>query len=187
VKRALALSIVALLAASCAVENQHYLTDRRFEPVSNSDEVRLFVGAVERPHVEIAYVNSIAVAERTDEARRAQLRSLQDRAAELGANAVMEVRSMKELHKGMVADPAVPVPSWKQGDTTLYFMRGTAIRWDEPDAAKQLEWEEQRAGLSLEQVAPPESTESSVAPPAIPEQQTRDARDSGTGNVRTGY
>lgn len=179
--------LAALLATACAVDHSHRLTEQEFAPVRNADEVRLFVGEVERPHVEIALVNSVATSERSDDARREQLRSLQARAAELGANAVMEVRTMREQHKGMVADPAVPFPAWKQGDTTMYFLRGTAIRWAEPDAQTPLEWEEQRAGLTVDQVAPADAaTEETAPPPNIPEQQTGDSEAPKT-SVRTGY
>jgi uncharacterized protein YbjQ (UPF0145 family) len=175
-----------VLLSACGGSSVYRLTDEDFTQVKSPDEVRLFTGELTRPYLEIALINSEASEDRTVANRREQLRQLQREAARLGADAVADVRVLEERHKGMVADPTVPLPAWKQGDTTLYFLRGTAVRWLDPEVDPVLEFEEEAAGLTLEQVTPAPDR-GTPATMDIPEQTTADPEEGQEPFVRPGY
>ncbi len=184
IKTTLAVLALATISGGCSNTRVHPITDQEFQPARNVEQVKMYLGVVDRPHVQLAFVNSFPDSDKTVAIKRDQLRDLQKRAADLGADAVMDVRLLTEKHRGMTVDPTVPFRAWKQGDFDLYFLRGVAIRFvDESDP----EWEEQQAGLpatDTEQMAESILPEQSLE--EIPEQHTNEepARDV---KPRTGY
>lgn len=125
--------LVALVAVGCAARRRYMLTTERFAPTPASQEVKLYVNEVRRPHIKIAIVQSFADPEPDAERKRKMLEALTSEARRLGADAVMNVRQLKNQVRGAVVDEAVPFQSYKQGRYDMYFMRGTAIRFvDEP-------------------------------------------------------
>jgi len=142
-----ALAAVAALSA-CAGPTHRMIAERDYPPNPDIEAVRLFVGEVIDPHVRIAWVNSYPSEEKTAAEKRRQLEDLRARAAELGADAIMDVMLLKERRRGYVPDPAVPFTAWEQGERNLWFLRGVAIRYENPEGATPLEWEERQAGLT---------------------------------------
>ncbi len=174
--------LATVVLAGCGAPKQHMLTERDYAPVRSAEQVRLFAGNTERETVDIAVVDSFASGDRSSAMRQSQLRDLRKRAAEAGASAVVDVRVLEERHRGMVADPSVPLPAWKQGNSTLYFVRGTAVRFVEDQDVQ--EWEEQQAGLVKADPADATTEDSAVRIPEVGAPDTeRDARPS----VRPGY
>jgi len=140
-------------AAACGRTQVHSLTEQTFAPKSRPEDVRLFLGKLDRPSVAIAKIDSTLDQSDSVGAKRAMLADLRTRAAKLGADAVVDIRLLKEKRHGFMADPTVPFKAWQQGDYDLYFLRGTAVRFDVKDDEAVLEWEEQQAGMTLEDKA----------------------------------
>ncbi|NUP91030.1 MAG: heavy metal-binding domain-containing protein [Candidatus Sumerlaeia bacterium] len=92
-------------------------------------QVDLWVGETSRPNIPIAVISSRRTAERSREAREAQIEELRERARRMGADAIENVRVETAEVRGFVGDPMVPFTAWKQGEFELYFVRGTAIRY----------------------------------------------------------
>lgn len=126
-----ALSILALAAGlgACATPRQHSLTDQEFAPRAEPELVRLVIGPEERDHLDIAMLQSEASRDRSTATRRDQLAEIRERAARLGADAVVDLIVIPQTHTGFVGDPAAPVPFLMQGTETTYIMRGRAIRY----------------------------------------------------------
>ncbi|MCB2154107.1 hypothetical protein KQI84_04425 [bacterium] len=145
-RRAILLILIAALAmAGCSSTKVYRLTEERFPATKNPDDVRLFLGQVQRPHIRIAYVNSYLDREKTVLTKRDQLQDLRRRAAKLGAEAVVNVQLLREKHEGFEMDPTVPFSALRQGQYNLYFLRGTAIRYvseEEAQAAEAAEYPE---------------------------------------------
>lgn len=124
-----------LTLGGCAGRNVHRLTDQKFAPTPADQEVKLYVNRIERPHLEIALVQSFTSGERDPQTRREQLSQLRDRARKLGADAVVDIRQLKVRSRGMVPDERAPVPMIRHGEYTRYMLRGTAVRFDDSDDA----------------------------------------------------
>ena len=123
------LLLAALVFAGCTSTKVYRLTEEQFPATQNPEDVRLFLGQVQRPHVRIAHVNSYLDRDKTVATKREQLEDLRRRAARLGAEAVVSVRLLREKHRGYELDPTVPFGALRQGQYDLYFLRGTAIRF----------------------------------------------------------
>jgi hypothetical protein len=91
--------------------------------------VRLYVNEVRRPHVKIAIVQSFSDPEPDAARKREMLESLTREARKVGADAVMNIRQLRNDVRGAVVDEAVPFRSYKQGRYDMFFLRGTAIRF----------------------------------------------------------
>jgi hypothetical protein len=122
------------LIVGCSATNVHRLTEEKYPRKGKDSEVKLYINAVSEKHVPIALVNSFAAGEDTPEIRRLQLQDIQKRSRKLGADAVMNVRSLKNKGRGMVPDDDVPFSAVKPGKYTQYFLRGTAIVYVTEDA-----------------------------------------------------
>jgi len=124
----------ALVVLGCSATNVHRLTEEKYPRKSKDAEVKLYINAVTEKHVPIALVNSFAAGEDTPEIRRRQLADIQKRSRKLGADAVMNVRALKNRGRGMIPDDNVPFSAVKPGNYTQYFLRGTAIVYVTEDA-----------------------------------------------------
>lgn len=133
----LAFATVAVLAVSgCSKVVVHRLTDDRFPSAPADASIRLYENKVLRPHREIAFIDSQALPDESAETREKQLLQITDKARDLGAEAVHDIRFLKEPVEGLIVDQNVPFRAYKQGRYTLYFIRGTAIVYtnDEPES-----------------------------------------------------
>ncbi|MDX2177389.1 MAG: hypothetical protein SF028_13065 [Candidatus Sumerlaeia bacterium] len=148
----------ALLAGGCAATRTHHLTESRYRALPEDAPVRLYVNTVAQPHLEIAQINSFPADEDTPEIRREQLEDLQARARRLGGDAVVNIRSLKNKGRGWVPDDRTPFDSYRMGDYQQFFLRGTAIRFEEAPAAAQ-------------------PADPAVAPADIPQERTADTED----------
>ena len=125
---------VALAGCASGVKVKR-LTDFNYLSTPRSAEIEVFVGEVDRPKIEIAYLQSEPLDGTDNDAKAYQLDKLRAKARELGANAIDNVRLIPLEARGMVPDPAVPFTAWKQGRYNLYALRGTAIRYVTSDNA----------------------------------------------------
>lgn len=165
---ALALALLAAtLLAGCSSTSVKRISDEKFAPNPRPESVRMFVGTVTQPHVEIAYVNSFKDADDTVVVKRRQLEDLRARSAQLGADAVIDVRSLRERHRGFTLDPTTPFTSWRQGRYETHFLRGVAVRFVEPGES-ETEWEELQAGTQATETLEP----GDLDPETIPVQST---------------
>lgn len=117
------------LLVGCSASQIHPLTDKKFPAKPATEEIDLYMGKVERPHIEIAIVDSRSLPGREDKDKQLQLNDLKHLARKLGADAVHDIRLLHKKARGMVIDERVPFPAWKQGEYKLYFLRGTAIKF----------------------------------------------------------
>lgn len=122
------------LALGCGTKRVHYLTEERFAPNPAPEEVMVLRSVGDRPHLQIARLDSYTDPAKSNSVREAQLQDLRERAARLGADGLVEVRHLEERHRGMVADPAVPFYAWMPGGQSRYFLRATAIRFLDEEA-----------------------------------------------------
>ena len=125
----LLLFVVLVVAVSCGTQRRYILGDTRYPPKPSDAEIKLFVNEVRRPHVKVAIVQSFADTEPDAEKKREMLEALTREARRVGADAVMNVRQLRNKVRGAVVDEAVPFRAYKQGRYDMYFMRGTAIRF----------------------------------------------------------
>lgn len=133
--RSLFLFLAAALMVGCSNTRYEMITSERFPPKADPTEVRLYVNQVRRPHIKVAYVQSFSDLSRTDEeVRREQLLELRNNAARVGADAVMDIRQMKNQVRGFVQDERTPFRSYTQDRYETYFLRGVAIRFVEDEA-----------------------------------------------------
>jgi hypothetical protein len=103
------------------------LTDQTFPPRPSIYPIEMFAGRVQRPHVGIAIIESQAYDIDDVITREAQLEQLEEKARELGADAVDGLRILAKQVHGYTVDERAPAPSVKQGEYPLFFMRGRAL------------------------------------------------------------
>lgn len=127
-----AVVLAGMVLAGCSAQRVYPLTDRTFPPTPAGQEIKLYTNAIRRPHLKLAYVQSTSDVESSPESRVKQLEQLREQARALGADAVVEVRELKNKVRGAVPDEAVPFRAYRQGRYNLYFLRGTAVRFVEP-------------------------------------------------------
>ncbi len=130
--RFLSIVAVSLIGASligCSSKRVYPLVEKSLPATPADQDVRLYVNALERPLVELAYIDSTAYPERDPETVQKQLKELTDKARKMGADAVMSVEVLDEKIRGMVIDEAVPFRAYRQGNFELYFIRGTAVKY----------------------------------------------------------
>lgn len=128
----LLVSVAALALAACGRGQVNYIGQPAYVPYYerlDPQNIELFVGAIERPHEAIAWVDSHAVVEQTPEAAQKQLVALQEAASKVGAHAVHAIETKNIRAKNFVTDERVPFYAWKQGYYNLKIMRGVAIRY----------------------------------------------------------
>lgn len=131
--RVLLLAALLAAAAGCASQRVNYLTEQRYKPMPKDEPVRLFLNRTERPHMEIAQVQSYSTLKDTEETRRAMLADLRARAGKIGADAVVDIRVLRNKSRGFTIDEAVPFRAYTQGNWESIFLRGVAIRFLEPE------------------------------------------------------
>lgn len=159
---------VVLLLAACTTDRVFWLTEDRYPALPPNSEVRLFSAELNRPHVRIALVQSFADPRRSQEVRRRQIDDLRRRARSVGADAVMEIRLLRNRVRGPVTDEAVPFPAVRQGRYETFFLRGVAIRFTDPPTTGTLG----APPPDGPDAAPPVQTEAD-----IPESEARDPED----------
>lgn len=171
IQRAAFLSVLlmALGLAACSPQRVYHLTWNRFPPTPEDQEIKLYVTELNRPYVPIAHVQSFTARDRDTETVRGQLRDVKNRSRNLGADAVINVRQLKNRIRGYVVDDAVPFRAYEQGEYERYLVRGTAIKFVEsPEEAAEI------LGVPLTEVP-----ESALFPGlyGIPEIATEDPED----------
>jgi hypothetical protein len=136
------LPILLALLAGCGLHARRVdvrLAEGNFPPRPATAEVELWVGETDLPKIPIAIISSSRTAERSAEAREAQVEELRQRARDLGAHAVENLRVETAEVNGIVADPRTPFTAFKQGEFDLHFVRGTAVYYltDQEIAARE--------------------------------------------------
>jgi hypothetical protein len=92
--------------------------------------VPLYRGTVpDRTFVEIAYVDSFACADKQPPTVQSQMRDLQAKAGQAGADAVIRVEQLANKKQGLVDNPMTPFPSSMQDTVKEYFFRGVAVKF----------------------------------------------------------
>jgi hypothetical protein len=128
-----ALTLLGLLgpALGCSTgPRMKWLTEERYPPRPSIYPIEIFAGQVQRPHREIALIESRAYDIDDVYTREAQLEQLQEKARELGADAVDNLRILAKRVHGYTIDERAPAPAFKQGEYPLFFMRGRAIIYE---------------------------------------------------------
>lgn len=124
----LALAAVLGLTLACATGPRMLrLTNQKFPPRPSMYPIEIFAGKVQRPHVEIAIIESYAYDIDDPLTREAQLEQLRETARELGADAVDSLRILAKQVDGYTMDERAPAPAFKQGEYPMFFMRGRAL------------------------------------------------------------
>lgn len=149
----LLLFAVWLLASACQSPRVHRLTDFEYTPKPSSAAIELFTEQIGDPYTLIAIVDSRRYAlrdydpEATEDAAIAlhkasesqhtamlgQMRQdLMELARKLGGDAVHKMRLLSTRERGMVRDPAAPIPGVRQSEySKRYFYRGELIKYIE--------------------------------------------------------
>lgn len=163
--------LLVLTAAGCAARKVYRLTDKKFASTPASQEIKLYVNEVQRPHVKIAHVESFSERVESADIKRDQLQDLTKRARSLGADAIINIRQMRNNVRGVVVDEAVPFRAYRQGEYELVFLRGTAIKFTGDESATE---EEGHAVSSHDSIPHPpmrhtvgEATSLSPEPPGL--------------------
>ncbi|MCE5230914.1 hypothetical protein LLG95_15155 [bacterium] len=159
-RNTLVLSILMFLAAACAGPRTKWLVTEHPAPLPPNTKVDVYVGTIDPPYQQIAWIETGAVAQETDQARVDQLEELRTKAREVGANAIQDVKILQKRVKSMTPDERVPFKAWQQGRYNLYFMRGMAIKVGE------------RPGKTMSDVEPLEgwAVTKLPVPPPLPQQ-----------------
>lgn len=124
----LLITVAVLLSVACTTgPRMKRLTEDRFPPRPSIYPIETFAGRVQRPHIEIAIIESQAYDIDDVLTREAQLEQLKERARELGADAVDGLRILAKEVDGWTIDERAPAPAIKQGEYPLFFMRGRAL------------------------------------------------------------
>lgn len=116
-----------LLLSACTGPRTKMLADQPYPERPSIYPIEIFVGELSTPHEEIAIIESEAYPIDDTVTREAQLEQLRERAREMGADAVEELRILVKRAEGFVADERTPFPSLRQGEYPLFFMRGRAV------------------------------------------------------------
>ncbi|MCX7625186.1 MAG: hypothetical protein N2Z21_03120 [Candidatus Sumerlaeaceae bacterium] len=99
----------------------------RYAQVASS--VELLSGKPSRDYREVGVVESSRAKKLTPDVTAQMMKDLQNKAALLGADAVIDVHRLADRHEGFVNNPRTPFPSVMQGEWKTYFFRGTAVRF----------------------------------------------------------
>lgn len=129
----------AMLLCGCNTPTMKKLVWETYPPKQSDADVELFVGAMERPGKPIAIIQSRYFDEQTPENKTKMLADLRKMGRRIGADAVADIRIMPKYFQGMVVDERTPFPDWKQDKTYAFFMRGTAVVYqeDKPTSATE--------------------------------------------------
>ena len=82
--------------------------------------------------IEIAIVDSFVCEARDARAVESMLADLRAKGAATGADALMNVRMLNDRQRGYVNNPRTPFPSVMPGETKLYFLRASAVKFTKP-------------------------------------------------------
>jgi len=129
---ALAMVAATLVAGftACTGPRRLKISDERYTRRPSMYPIEIFVGEVDIPHRRIAVIESRSYDIDSPVTREEQLEELKREARYIGADAVQELRILAKKAKGYTTDERSPIPSWKQGEYPLFFMRGTAIIYE---------------------------------------------------------
>ncbi len=117
-----------------ALEGPHIRPiDRTCLPAGTSPpgEIPLYRGDIATIHAKIAYIDSYAADCNDERTVQAQHHDIQCKARLTGADAVINVRPLEHRVRGFVNDPNTPFPSSRQAPSVMFFIRGTAIKYQE--------------------------------------------------------
>ena len=128
--------LVYLILAGCNTSSVRRLVWEEYPEKPTFAMVELYVGKIERASKPIAIMNSKFYTDQTRESKAEMLAELRRMAGRMGADAVVNIRLLPKKFEGMVMDDKVPFPAWKPGDYSAYFMRGTAIVFEEKKEGK---------------------------------------------------
>lgn len=122
-------SIVLLLGCSTSPQWTRVYSPREVRNAVPPSKVELIQGRPTRPFREIAVVESSRAKKLDPDITSRMLQEIRERAAALGADAVVDVRRLADRHEGFVDNPRTPFPSVMQGQWKTYFFRGIAVRY----------------------------------------------------------
>jgi len=120
-------------ALSCCEKPPIRPIDKHCLPSGKSPaELPLYRADVAAKYAEIAYVDSFVSLDNCTDTVERQLKDLQAKGRTTGADALIRVRLLKNRVRGWQEDPNTPFYSVRQGDSTDYFFRATAIKYLQP-------------------------------------------------------
>ncbi len=117
----------AMLLCGCNTPTMKKLVWESYPPKQSDADVELFLGSVDRPTKSIAIIQSRYFDEQTAENKAKMLADMRKMGRRIGADAVADIRIMPKRFQGMAVDERTPFPDWKQDTTYAFFMRGTAV------------------------------------------------------------
>jgi len=132
----LALAVLVVASGSCTIKRT-FVIGQTHPANPNPSAIRTYIGELDTPHSEIAYVHSYSSDNKRVATRREQLVDLQKRAAKVGADAIMDVQLLAEEHRGVTLNRTTPLRTPRQGEFQRYFLRGTAVRLSPDEAPEQ--------------------------------------------------
>lgn len=122
-------SVIFLTACVSMAQPSSKANVRRIGPAKASRDVALYTGKPSQTVRELGIVESSRAKNLTPDVTAKMMKELQEQAAALGADAVVDVRRLADRHEGFVNNPRTPFPSVMQGEWKTYFFRGTAVRF----------------------------------------------------------
>ena len=146
--------LLAGLVAACGGPRMLRIAEEPLAPLPPETPVAIYVGEVEPVVREVAIIESDRAVYEDEATRLKQIEQLRAKARALGANAIQEVEILPVQVRGFTPDERTPFKSWKQGEYSLFFMRGKAIVVEEQEPVV-LEDVEPAGGWLVETLAPP--------------------------------
>lgn len=154
-------AVLLIVLAGCGGSRYKMLVETELKPKPKDFVPSLFVGKIDKSHKTIAIVQSRSYDNKDETTKAIQLEEMQKLARKLGADAVQNIRLLENKAHGFVVDQQVPFYAWKQGEYSLYFLRGDAIIYDNNSDNN-----------SKDKDAPKESAEKASAEKASPEKES---------------
>lgn len=123
--------LLSVMISGCNTTSVYRLTSVEYEEKHEEAPIELFVGVLQRPYTPIAVVQSRHYSEQTEQAKAKMVAEIKKSARKIGADAVMDLHLLPKRFEGMVMDERIPFPAWKPGDYYGYFLRGTAVVYED--------------------------------------------------------
>ncbi len=144
---------------SCCEKPPIRVIDKTCLPAGSSPKVvPLFRADVNAKYQQIAYIDSFVALDNCSDTVQKQLKDLQAKARQTGADALVRVRLLKNRVRGFKEDPYTAFFSVTPGASDDYFFRATAIKYlervpEEPETvpivvANQMDRRRERDALS---------------------------------------
>jgi len=128
-----------MMFSGCNTPTVKKLVWETYPPKQSDADVELFVGSMERPIKSIAIIQSRYFDEQTAENKSKMLADMRKMGRRIGADAVADIRILPKRFQGMVVDERTPFPDWKPGNTYAFFMRGTAVVYQDDNSTSPTE------------------------------------------------